>query len=120
MKKFFRSVNYASKGAAYLLKFERNARVHLAAAIAVFLAGWAFGVTNFELAAIFFAVILVFLAEIFNSAIEKTLDIVEERHDLRIAIVKDMAAAGVLLTAGGAVVVGLIIFVPYVEALWLG
>jgi len=72
-----------------------------------------------ELAAVFFAVILVFLAEIFNTAIERTLDLIDIRENAQIKLIKDMAAGAVLVAATAAVMIGVAIFAPYiVELIW--
>lgn len=114
---FGRSLSFAVKGVGYVLRKERNARIHLLFAVAAILIGAALGVSGPELAAIFFAIIIVFLAEIFNTAIEKTLDLIEPNHHAQVAIIKDMAAGGVLVAALGAVIIGIIIFTPYILGL---
>jgi diacylglycerol kinase (ATP) len=113
-----KSFRDAIKGVGYVLRFERNARIHLVMALAVLALGILVRVSDFELAAIFFAVTIVFLAELFNSAIEKTLDIIDTRHNPQIAIVKDMAAGGVLIAAVAAMIIGVVIFLPRLESLW--
>ena len=117
---FIKSLRYALIGLWYILKSERNARIHLVSAGLVFGFGLFLGLSNAELAAIFFAIILVFLAEIMNTAIEKTLDLIDSNHRPEIRIIKDMAAGAVLVAAVGAVIIGTAIFYPYVlEHLWL-
>jgi diacylglycerol kinase len=77
-------------------------------------------VSNAELAAVFFAVIIVFLAEIFNTAIERTLDLIDVRENPRIKLIKDMSAGAVLVAATAATVVGVAIFAPYLmRILWV-
>jgi len=106
-------------GVGYVLRRERNARLHLAAAVVALGLGLAAGVSDVGLAALFFAVILVFLAELFNTAIERTLDIVDASHNPQVAMVKDMAAGGVLVAAAAAVVIGVVVFWPRLESLWV-
>jgi diacylglycerol kinase len=116
---FIKSVRYALVGLWYILKSERNARIHLMVAALVFTAGLAMGLSNAELAAIFFAIIIVFLAEIINTAFEKTLDIIDGDIRPEIKLIKDMAAGAVLVASIGAVIIGVAIFRPYVlELLW--
>jgi len=71
-----------------------------------------------DLAAILLAVIVVFFAEIMNTAFEKTLDIVEPHHHPQVKLIKDMAAGAVLVTAIAAVAIGIVIFTPYLAAIW--
>ena len=114
-----RSFKYAFIGIGHILKSERNARIHLLAAILVISLGLLLNLSAGELAAIFFAIMLVFLAEIINTAFEKTFDLIEPEHNGKIAIIKDMAAASVLITSIGAAIIGFVIFRPYViELLW--
>jgi diacylglycerol kinase len=113
-----RGFGFAFKGLWYVLRYERNARIHLVAAFFAFGLGIYLGVTHVELAAIFFAIIIVFFAEIVNTAFEKTLDLIDTQHNPKIAIIKDMAAGAVLVTASAAALVGLVIFTPYIVRLW--
>src|SRR5664279_1378217 len=71
------SLMHAVHGLLHILEHERNARIHLFVALLAFLAGVALKVSDVELAAVFFAAIIVFLAEIFNTAIERTLDMID-------------------------------------------
>lgn len=79
------------------------------------------GVEPAELAAIVFVILLVFLAELFNTVIEETLDLIDGQENPKIKRVKDMTAGGVLIAAVGAVIVGVVIFWPYILGLmWPG
>lgn len=117
--KFFNSLYTAFQGIVYVVRVERNARFHLVIAILTLLLAVMLGVSNAELAAIFFAIIVVFVAEVINTAIEKTLDIIEPKHSEDVRIIKDIAAGAVLVAAIGAAAIGLAIFVPYLsEIVW--
>jgi diacylglycerol kinase (ATP) len=61
---------------------------------------------------------MVWAAEALNTAIEYLSDHVCTEHHERIGRVKDLAAGGVLLAAIAAMVVGGIVFLPRVWALW--
>lgn len=113
------SFKYALRGVSYILRSERNARLHLVIAIIVLLVGSQLKLSVLELAAIFFAIITVFLAEIANTALEQTLDLLKPQQHDQIRLVKDMAAGAVLVAAIGAAAVGLVIFWPYLaELVW--
>jgi diacylglycerol kinase len=108
---------HAWHGVLHVFKHERNARMHLLSA--VFVMGLWLGLSDAELAAVFFAVIIVFLAEMFNSAIERTLDLIDVKENPRIKLIKDMSAGAVLVAAVAALVVGVAIFAPYIwELVW--
>lgn len=64
------------------------------------------------------AIFLVFIAEFINSAIEKNVDLVTEEKNEKARRAKDMAAAAVLLAAIYAVIIGAIIFYPYLAKLF--
>ena len=119
LAKFSKSFATAFQGIVYVVRVERNARFHLIIAIITLLIAVLLGVSNAELAAIFFAIIMVFIAEVINTAIEKILDIVEPKHSEDVRIIKDIAAGAVLVAAIGAAAIGLAIFVPYfTDLLW--
>lgn len=118
LTKFGRSLYTAAIGVVYVLRLERNARFHLIIAVLVLILSVAVGLTNAQLAAVFFAIILVFTAEIVNTSLEKTLDLIHPKPDDQVRIIKDMAAGAVLVTAVGAAGIGIAVFYPYIVK-WL-
>lgn len=117
--RFIKSLGAAFDGLVYVIKSEQNARIHLLAAIVSLGAGVLLGVSNSELAAIFFAIIIVFIAEIVNTAIEEILDLIKPERNEQVRMVKDIAAAAVLVASIGAAAIGLAIYAPYLaELLW--
>ena len=119
MAGFIKSLITAFYGVVFVVRVERNARLHLLIAVAALITGILLGVSNAELAAIFFAIILVFTSEIVNTALEKTLDLIEPKHNSQVRIIKDIAAGAVLVTAIGAAAIGIAIFLPHVlELIW--
>jgi undecaprenol kinase len=118
---FFPGLVHAWHGVRHVFAHERNARIHLMFALMAFLLGVLLQVSDVQLAAVFFAVILVFLAEIFNTAIERTLDLVRPEENERVKLIKDMSAGAVLVASVGAVMIGVAIFAPaVVRAIWGG
>lgn len=105
------SFPHAARGIGRLLR-EPNARIHLVATLAVVSAGAAFHVTRLEWIALVFAIVLVFVAEALNTALESLADATIPDHHPLVGTAKDVAAGGVLLAAIGAVVVGALVFVP--------
>jgi len=118
---FINSLKAALNGIAEVLRSERNAKIHLGVAVLVVAAGIILGISSYEWGAVLFAMLLVFLAEIVNTAIEKTLDLIDERRNPKIGIIKDMTAGAVLIAAVGAVIVGITVFWPYIlGVIWPG
>jgi diacylglycerol kinase (ATP) len=106
------SFSYAIRGVRWMIRHEPNMRFHLVAAAGVLIAAAAFQLPIEQWAALVFAITLVLLGEVLNTAIEAVLDLVHpERHEL-VGRVKDLAAAAVLVTAVGATVIAAIVFVP--------
>jgi diacylglycerol kinase len=110
IRKMLRSFGYAFEGVTALFRHENNARFHLLAAIGVLLTGIGFDIDSKEWALIVLAIGGVWAAEAFNTALEKLCDLVSPDVHPQIKAIKDLAAAGVLIMAGAAVVIGLLIF----------
>jgi len=112
LKERVRSIGHAARGIASLLRDEPNARIHALAAVLVVLAGIWLHVAAVEWGLLALAVTVVWAAEAMNTAVEALVDLVSpERHALA-GKAKDVAAGAVLLAAFGAVVIGVLVFVP--------
>ena len=114
---------YAFRGVRALLWREHNAWLHLLAAVAAVGLGWWFQIARVEWCLVAFAVGSVLAAEAFNTAVEALADALHPEQNALVGHAKDLAAAGVLLAAGGAAVVGLLIFGPRVAetlSVWTG
>ena len=107
---FRESLKLATKGAVYLLLYHRNMRIIFLAGIAALLLGLYCKLKGIELAALCITITLVFMAEIFNTAIEISLDMSNRRRHPLIKLVKDIAAAVVLIASLNSVAVGIILF----------
>ncbi len=112
-----RSFGYAWQGIRTLVREEHNARLHLCAAILALALGLLLGLERWEWVAVVMCIALVLAAEAFNSAVEAVCDRFGPERLPLVGKAKDTAAAAVLLTAIGAAVTGLIIFVPKLLAL---
>ena len=107
-----RSFVYAWQGIVSLFGNEPNARIHLCVALLVEAAGFFFNISASEWCLVTLCIGGVFMAEAFNTAIEKLCDKVSPQTDSLIKIAKDVAAGAVLLFVFAAVTVGLIVFLP--------
>ena len=112
-KKQLRSFGYAWQGIRSCVGKEQNLSFHLIATVCVMVAGFGFGITRGEWTAIVICIGLVIAAELFNSAIERLGDLVSPQRHPVAGQVKDIAAGAVLVCALAAIVVGLIVFIPY-------
>jgi diacylglycerol kinase len=107
-----RSFGFAFAGLGFLLRTQRNARIHLVVgAIACALAAW-LRVSRVEWALLVFTIALVVILEGLNTAVECAIDLASpEIHPLAKAA-KDLAAGMVLVAAIASVAVGLLILGP--------
>ena len=105
------SVRIANKGILYLFLYHRNMRIIFMLGIIAFLLGLAFRLQGIELVALCITITLVFMAEIFNTAIEMLMNMLTTRYRLRIRLIKDIAAGTVVLACLNSIVVAYILFV---------
>lgn len=109
-----KSFVYAWQGIKSLFGREPNAQIHLTVAVLVIAAGFFFNIERWEWCAVMLCIGGVFMAEGFNTAIEKLCDkACPELHPL-IKLTKDIAAGAVLLLVIASVTVGLIVFLPHI------
>lgn len=106
------SFGYAFAGLAYCFRTQRNFRLHIAIAFLAILMGMFLGLSTLEWAVIALLIVLVLAAEMVNTMVESLVDLVTVEYHPLAKVAKDVAAGVVLLTAIGAVVVGLLIFGP--------
>ncbi len=116
----FKSFSYAFKGLKYVLSSERNARLHVMFAVLALVASILLRIDLEEWLFVVVSITLVFFAEIVNTALEKTLDLISQENNQLVKLIKDMMAAAVLVTAMGAVIVALVVFLPRVVSIITG
>ena len=112
-----KSFAVAGKGITTALKNELHLRVHLLAAVLVVLAGWLLHISSTEWMFLLMCMGGVITAELFNTAIEKLVDLVSPEYNTKAGFIKDVAAGAVLISAMIAALVGFIIFIPKLIAL---
>ena len=89
-------------------------KIHGCAAIAAIIFGYLCDLKTFEWGLLILAIMIVLIAEIINTAIEKTADLVTENYHPLARIAKNAAAGAVLLAAINSIIMGIIIFSPYI------
>lgn len=112
IKKRILSFIPAFKGLFWLFKNEANAQVHLLATSIVIIAGFYFKVDQKDWLFLCFAIGLVIAAEALNTSIEKLVDLLHPERNKQAGLVKDLAAAGVLVATIVAVIIATLVFVP--------
>jgi len=117
IKRLFKSFKYALKGLIKVFKEEQNFRIQSFAGIIVILFGIYFNINSIEWSLLVIVIILVLLMEIANSGIERIADVLQPRINSYVKEIKDIMAAVVMVSSFGAIIVGIIIFLPYVQGL---
>lgn len=112
---FHKSVVFAWKGLVWMLKNERNFQLEVTAFVINLILILFFNTSNLETAFILLICALVLVAEILNTGIEKLCDFIEPNYNINIGIIKDISAGGVLLATIFAVLIGGIIYWPYLQ-----
>ncbi len=107
---FRESLFLAIKGIGYLFFFHRNMRIIFLFGVAAFLAGVKFHFKGIELVALCITITLVFMAEMFNTAIELMINMFTRKYHPLIKLVKDISAAVVLIAALNSLGVGFVLF----------
>ncbi|MFA5004663.1 MAG: diacylglycerol kinase family protein [Candidatus Omnitrophota bacterium] len=107
---FIDSFKISIKGVIYLFLYHRNMRIIFLCGAAALLFGFLIKLKGLELVALSITVALVFIAEIFNTAVEMMMDIVSSEHNVKIKLVKDIAAGVVVITCVNALAVAYILF----------
>jgi diacylglycerol kinase (ATP) len=107
---FLRSFVYAWNGIVYVVRTQRNMRIHLAFAVGALVLSLVLRLTPVELAVILLTSAGVLVAEMINTVVEATVDLATREYDPLARVAKDVAAGAVLLSAIIAVGVGIVIF----------
>ncbi len=107
-----KSFHYAFQGLALMFRTQHNTWIHATVSLMVIILGFVLKISLTEWAILCFAIGFVFAAEAFNTAIEFLVDLVSPGKLLQAGMIKDLAAAGVLIAAMTAVAAGLFVFIP--------
>ena len=108
------SFKYASKGVYYAFKYNQNIRIHFLVAILVIIASVFFRVNAFEMGILAIMILVVICTEMVNTAIEEMANLITTEHRKEVEIAKDVGAGMVLLAIVGSVIVGMLVFTPYI------
>lgn len=101
-----------------MLKSQQNAWIHAFATIVVVIAGFVLNISSGEWCLLVLAIMAVWMAEALNTAFEFLADVASPEFHPLVKKAKDVAAGAVLISAIGAIVIGIIVFGPYVLGLW--
>lgn len=112
MKRLKDSFSHAIEGIINTARVEKNLKIHFIVMVCVIILGFIvkLSISEWIICIVLFG--LVMSAEMFNTALEKTLDYVNEDYDEKIKFIKDASAGAVLAISITSASIGLIIFLP--------
>lgn len=107
------------KGIRLALKSERNIRIHFVIAVITISLGVALSLDAIEFCILLFAIAMVIIAEMVNSAIEFSLDaIFHNRYSKLVGMAKDIAAGAVMVATFISIAIGIILFGSKIVFMW--
>lgn len=109
-----RSFTHAFRGISILLKTQPNFWIHLVAVAIVTFFGFRYQISEGEWAVLVLAMMAVIVTETINTGFEIDINLTSPEYHPYARDTKDVAAGAVLLSVIGAVIIGLIIFLPKV------
>jgi diacylglycerol kinase len=112
-----KSFVYAGRGLKHVFKSEQNFRIQIISGLIVLVAACVLPLQTWERILVMLLVLLVLLVEILNTVFEYVTDLLKPRLHHYVYVIKDIMAGAVLLTSFVALVVGFVIFFPYLENL---
>ncbi|MDQ3602998.1 MAG: diacylglycerol kinase, partial [Actinomycetota bacterium] len=104
-----RSFEHAYRGMISAVRTQRNMRFHVVVAVVVLVASLLLGVSKLELAVLVLTILLVFVTEMFNTAMEFIVDLATREYHPLAKLAKDISAGAVLVSSVGALLVGYLI-----------
>ncbi|MFD2745709.1 diacylglycerol kinase family protein [Paenibacillus yanchengensis] len=106
-------MQWAFSGLCWAIRKERHLRIHLIMAVAVMAAAAWFNFSRIEWLILLLMIALVIGAELINTAIERVVDLIVLSQHPVAKVAKDVAAGAVLFFAFVSIVIGIILFLPY-------
>jgi diacylglycerol kinase (ATP) len=114
LKKHLISFRNAWKGIQSGFKTELHFRFHVFAAFIAIASALFFNITRIEWMIVLLCIAAVLSSELLNTAVERICDRITKDLDPLIGNAKDLAAGSVLIISAAALIIGAIIFVPYI------
>ena len=114
-RKLVKSVQFAMRGLLYAWRSEQNFRIQILAGVIVLVVAFYFRVSFMGVVALVMMMTVVLVLELLNTFFEKLVDLLSPRLHHAVGILKDVLAAAVLVASLGAIIVGILIFWPYLR-----
>ena len=114
IKKVCRSTVFAFRGIGYMIKNERNFKIHLFFAVLISLIGLLIGFNRCEWMIVILLIAVILSAEIFNSALERVCDLMREKLKLKYedtTVIRNLSAGAVIIIAFFSLLIGIILII---------
>jgi len=113
-KRLLKSFSYALRGLLKTIKEEQNLKIQFIISFIVIILSIFFKVSLIEWCILIISMLIVIITEIINSALERVADIIKPRIHDYVKEIKDIMAAAVMLSAISSIIIGILIFFPYI------
>lgn len=107
------SLGFALDGLRHVYKTEANFTIHIVLSFIALLLAFILQISRLEIIAVIIMITLGLATELANTAIEEMIDLVTVEHRKEAKIAKDVAAGMMLIVAIGSILMGFIIYTPY-------
>ncbi|MBQ7410577.1 MAG: diacylglycerol kinase family protein [Clostridia bacterium] len=111
-KNFFQSLKNALNGVKFVWQYGSNIKIQVVFGILVTILGIILKISKIEFAILVLTIFIVLICEVFNTAIEKLVDLYTLEYNEIAKIIKDVAAGAVTLSAIMSIIIGIILFLP--------
>lgn len=115
LRRFKKSLGHAFDGIKYAVSHEKNFRIEILMAALVTIFIFIFKVKSWEAIILILMMMWVFISELTNTVLERVVDILKPRIHPYARLIKDLMAAVVLISSVFSMIVGIIIFYPYMR-----
>ena len=115
LPRFLKSLKYSVRGLKFVFNSERNFRIQTTVGLVVMFLAFYLPLQSWQRAVLVLQIFLVLAMEVVNTALEYFSDLLKPRLHSYVYIIKDLMATAVLLTAVSSIIIGLIIFYPFLE-----
>ncbi|TSD06114.1 MAG: diacylglycerol kinase [Parcubacteria group bacterium Athens0714_12] len=112
-KRFFKSFHNAFKGLSHAFRYEQSFQFQIVVAVLVLILAFYFKLKVWEKISLVLVISSVLVLELINTVFEKLSDILKPRIHHYIKDIKDILAGTVLIATIAAIIIGLLIFMPY-------
>lgn len=117
IRRLLKSFKYAFRGFRKAFIQEQNLQIHVAVSIVVIFLGVYLNIRKWEMITLLLLIFAILILELINTIFERLADMLRPRIHSYVEVIKDVMAATVLIAAIGAVIIGIIIFFPYLASL---